>query len=946
MELGDAGCQHYFEVELEDWAGERFQTALQKLIERHEMLRAVIHRQGPQQILGHVGPYELEIQDLRGLSRSLSQAKLEAIRGEMAANVHATDRWSLFEFRASLLDSGRARLHVRINLLISDSRSFEIIFDELNQLYRDPGVLLPEIELSFRDYMLASEAFENSHAFRESKEYWMSRLPTLPPAPQLPLAFSPSSIVQPKFCRRQARLDPATWRILQEKTARIGLSAPGILLAVYAEVLAIWSKSPHFTLNLTLVSRLPLHPQVNHVVGNFTTVNLLEVDNSRPQRFEKRALLQQQQLWQDFDHLHFSGVRVIRELTRMQGVGLKAIMPVVFTSLLTIGADSEEQSLVARLGEPVYSASQTPEVFLDLLAHEDCGSLVMDWFVADEVFPENLIDDLFKAFQTLLEHLVSDESAWTRTLAENSQKLLPAYQMSLLKGVNNTTATRSKELLHTLFLRQVEKRPDQLAVYTQIRQLTYADVYSRACGIEQELLARGLNPNQFVGIVMEKGWEQIVAAMGILFAGGAYVPIDPEFPPERQRYLIENGNVKVVLTQSSVQHRVRVPDNVEILAVDHMQPLEGRPTRAARTRQKQKDFAYMIYTSGSTGQPKGVVVDHHGAVNTIVDINERYGVGPEDRILALSRLNFDLSVYDIFGLLAAGGTIVMPTAKLALDTRHWARLVAREKVTLWNTVPALMGLLVDQVEHSEPIGQSLRVILMSGDWIPIGLPGRIRKLLPKATLVSLGGATEASIWSILYPIETVDTKWKSIPYGKPMRNQTVHVLSRVGTPCPLWVPGQLHIGGVGLAIGYWRDAEKTAASFAYHKLTGERLYLTGDWGRYIPDGNIEFLGREDSQVKVQGYRIELGEIESELIRHEGIDRCIVLVREDTPGAKRLVGYIIQKPGADLQVAGLREYLRAKLPEYMVPSTFMFLGEFPLTMNGKVDRKRLPAPVRA
>ena len=415
--------------------------------------------------------------------------------------------------------------------------------------------------------------------------------------------------------------------------------------------------------------------------------------------------------------------------------------------------------------------------------------------------------------------------------------------------------------------------------------------------------------------------------MGILFTGGAFMPIDPDLPPERQRYLIENGDVKVVFTQSSVRHRVSAPHDVEVLVVDQMEPLAGRPTTLPRTRQKREDLAYNIYTSGSTGQPKGVIVDHCAAVNTILDINDRFHVGSEDRVLALSRLSFDLSVYDIFGLLAAGGTVVMPSPELAQNAKHWAELVRTEKITIWDTVPALMGLLVEQAEHGEPIGQSLRLILMSGDWIPLGLPGQIRRLLPQANIVSLGGATEAAIWSILYPIENVDAKWKSIPYGKPMRNQTFHILNDVEGPCPVWVPGQLYIGGMGLARGYWRDAAKTAASFIHHRGDGDRLYRTGDWGRYLPDGNIEFLGREDFQVKLKGQRIELGEIEAQLTEHKGIDSCVVMVRENKQGEKYLVAYVIPKRGQALQPEALRDFLPAKLPEYMVPSTFVFLKIF-------------------
>ncbi len=513
-------------------------------------------------------------------------------------------------------------------------------------------------------------------------------------------------------------------------------------------------------------------------------------------------------------------------------------------------------------------------------------------------------------------------------------------------AANSTTAPLTADLLHTPFLKQVAERPEQLAVCTPTRRLTYGEVYCYASRIEQELLRCRVQPNELVAVMMEKGWEQIVAVLGIHFAGAAYLPIDPELPAERQRFLLEHAKVRVALTQSSVRNRLSVPASVEVFEVDHLQPAAAETTAPEdRRRQKPEDLAYVIYTSGSTGVPKGVMIDHRGALNTVLDINERFGVGPEDRVLAVSRLSFDLSVYDVFGLLAAGGTIVMPAADLAYDANHWAELILKEKVTVWDTVPALMQLLVDQAGKPERLGDSLRLVMMSGDWIPLGLPDQIRRVLPKANVVSLGGATEASIWSILYPIGKVDANWKSIPYGKAMRNQSFHVLKQDFAPCPALVPGQLFIGGVGLAKGYLHDEQKTNASFVVNPANGERLYRTGDLGRFLPDGNIEFLGREDFQVKVQGYRIELGEIEARLQECAGVDLCIVTVREDTPREKRLVGYVVAKAGMRVDPGEVREQLRAKLPEYMVPAAIVTLDRFPLTPNGKVDRKALPAPAR-
>ena len=732
---------------------------------------------------------------------------------------------------------------------------------------------------------------------------------------------------------------------MKDKTARAGLTPAGVLLAAYAEVLAIWSKNPHFTINLTLFNRLPLHEQANDIIGDFTSVNLLEVNNSKPESFKARARRTQEQLWQDLDHRYFSGVRVIREISRFQGVGPKAIMPVVFTSLLNLGNGGEETTWVERLGKTAYTVGQTPQVCLDYMVQESAGELVINWDAVEELFPAGLLDDMFGAYQRLLQDLAADDSAWQRTLAENARRLIPAAQIALRDAANNTTAPLTGDLLHTPFLKQVAERPEQLAVCTPKRRLTYREVYRSACRIEQELLRCQVKPNDLVAVMMEKGWEQIVAVLGIHFAGAAYLPIDPELPAERQRFLLEHAHVKVALTQSGVRTHLSVPASVEVFEVDQLKPA-GEVAPADRRRQKPEDLAYVIYTSGSTGVPKGVMIDHRGALNTVLDINQRFGVGPQDRILAVSRLSFDLSVYDVFGLLAAGGTVVMPAADLAYDANHWAELILAERVTLWDTVPALLQLLVDQAGKPELLGDSLRLVMMSGDWIPLGLPDQIRRVLPKVNVVSLGGATEASIWSILFPVGKVDPNWKSIPYGKAMLNQSFHVMNPVFAPCPTWVPGQLYIGGAGLAKGYLHDEQKTSASFVVNPASGERLYKTGDLGRFLPDGNIEFLGREDFQVKVQGYRIELGEIEARLQEYAGVDLCIVIVREDTPREKRLVGYVVAKAGATVDPEQVKEHLRAKLPEYMVPVAIVVLDRFPLTPNGKVDRKALPAPARS
>jgi amino acid adenylation domain-containing protein len=538
--------------------------------------------------------------------------------------------------------------------------------------------------------------------------------------------------------------------------------------------------------------------------------------------------------------------------------------------------------------------------------------------------------------------LADREESWH----EKNRQLVPRAQLDQRKAANSTQAAVPDEMLHTPFLAQASRKPHQTAVVAPGRTLSYGELSRLASRLGADLQRIGARPNTLVAVVAEKGLEQIVAVLGTLLSGAAYLPIDTGFSEERIRQLLADGEVRLVVTQSHLDREIQWPEGIQRLCVDDLPPDEAS-AREFVPRQRPEDLAYVIYTSGSSGVPKGVMIEHRQAVNTVLDINRRFGVGPGDRVLALSSLSFDLSVYDIFGALAAGAAIVIPDASTTRDPAHWANLVAREEVTIWNSVPFLMHLLAEHLSGGSAVSlDSLRLVLLSGDWIPLGLPEEVRSLAAGAQVISLGGATEASIWSIFYPVERTDPNWKSIPYGRPLTNQSFHVLNEALEPCPTWVPGDLYIGGAGLARGYWRDQEKTSAQFLTHPETGERLYRTGDRGRYLPDANIEFLGREDLQLKIQGYRVEIGEIEAVLAQHPGLSGVAVTASGPPDGNKHLHAYVVSGQGPAPRVDDLRSFLEARLPAYMVPSTFTFLEALPLSANGKLDRNALPAPVSA
>ncbi|MFC1718243.1 amino acid adenylation domain-containing protein, partial [Candidatus Poribacteria bacterium] len=638
-----------------------------------------------------------------------------------------------------------------------------------------------------------------------------------------------------------------------------------------------------------------------------------------------------------------SGVQVLREMIRRRGDPLRAAMPVVFTSTLGLHESGQSAIELTGLGKICYGISQTPQVQLDYQVSESDGALVYNWDAVEEIFPKGLLDDMFDVYYHFLLRLADDEESWQET----KRQLIPSAQLEQRAAINATEVPVSADMLHALFAKQVQQRPRHTAVVASTRTLDYGAVYHMANKVGRQLRTLGARPNTLVAVVMEKGWEEVIAVLGILQSGAAYLPISPELPKERLWYLLQNGAVELALTQPHLDTKLEWPANIERLCVDDrsLSKMDGDGATLEPV-QRSEDLAYVIYTSGSTGFPKGVMIEHGQAVNTILDINRRFGVGPGDRVLALSSLSFDLSVYDIFGTLAAGGTIVIPDAPAVRDPASWADLIIREEVTIWNSVPALMGMLVEYLDNGTQVPQlPLRLVLLSGDWIPVDLPDRVKPLAEGVQVISLGGATEASIWSIFYPIEDVDPDVNSIPYGRPLTNQSFHVLDESLEPCPAWVPGQLYIGGIGLARGYWQDPEKTKASFITHPDTGERLYRTGDMGRYLTDGNIEFLGREDFQVKVQGYRVELGEVEANLLQHPKVGSTVVIASGERHDNKHLWAYVVPDEQPAAASEELRLFLQEKLPDYMIPSAFVTLDALPLTANGKVDRGALPEPSR-
>lgn len=883
---GDVSCHLYLELDVTDVDLDLLQQAWRALVRRHDALRLVVGADGTQRVLESVPDYHIESQDLAALAAGAQAERLAGIRASMSHQVLPADTWPLFELRASRLGSGRDRLHLSIDTLIADGGSVRILLGELLAVYQ--GRLTPQpLELTFRDYVMADQERRRGAAYERDLAYWQGRLETLPPAPRLPLCAQPESLAETRFGRREEYLPAEVWERLKARAAKERITPSAVALTAYAQILGTWSADDRFTLNLTLFNRMGDHPDLPALVGDFTALSLFEVDGGCRGGFAARARRVQERLWEDLEHRLVSGVHVARELMQRRGAAAAA-MPVVFTSELGTADDGGSAALRDLGAEVVHTITQTPQVWLDHQISEDAGRLRLTWDAVEALFPDGMLDDMFAAYTGLLRALADHDAVWS----DGHHSVLPAWQQEAYRALNATDGPLPGGLLHEPFLARAAVRPEATAVISATGTVTYGELERASASVARAVRDAGAGVGDVVGVLSGRGWEQAAAVLGVLRAGAAYLPLDAKLPEARIAHTLRHAGAVGVVVLPDDGAAAKAPENVVRIVFDPTAARDdgGPEVVSAATAD---DLAYVIYTSGSTGDPKGVVIDHRGALNTVTDVNERFGVGPQDRVFGISALGFDLSVYDLFGTFAAGAALVMPGDDEDRDPVRWSRAVAEHGVTVWNSVPALMEmLLAHSLGNPDAVLGSLRLVMLSGDWIPVGMPGQIREVAPGARVISLGGATEASIWSVLHPVDTVDPQRPSIPYGRPMRNQSMHVLDEAYRPCPVWVPGALFIGGVGLALGYHRAPELTAKAFVSHPVTGERLYRTGDLARLMPDGALEFLGREDSQVKVRGMRIELGEIEAALVRTDGVREAAALV-EGSGSSAQLVAYVVE-----------------------------------------------------
>ncbi len=912
-----------------------FRAAIDLLVDRHESLRTTFNSDGTTILIAKQIKYQCPVIDLSALDDPARELELHNQQQQAVNEKFDLQHGPLFRTKIIKLADREYLAIFTFHHVICDGWSLGIILNELAQIYTDldRGVApsLAPIEY-FSEYAHAETERLESPERAEIEAYWLEKFASLPPIVDLP-ADRPRPPLRTFNSARAYHTLPAT---LVRSIERVGINNRASLMTTLLVAFEIFLAK--ITGQSELVVGVPTSGQMAagrfNLVGHCVNFLPLRSHVDPESNFNDYLKARNHAILDDYDRQDFTFGSLLKQLP----IGRDASrMPLVIAAFnLDVNNDSDRLKFAdLELDISVNPGNfSTFELFLNG-AVNGSGELLFDCQYNTNLFTAATIDRRLTEFEQLLTDIVAKSAQPIRELS-----LLDKAQWQQLVVDWNATQTdypRTK-CIHQLFAERVEIAGEAIAVTFNGRQLTYRELNDRANRVANYLIDIGIAPDDLVGMAIERSLESIVAMLGILKAGGAYLPLDLAYPAERLAYMLENAQTSILLTTTTSIAKLPSYDGRVICLDADGDEIAKSSASNPQPPVRSDNLAYVMYTSGSTGQPKGVCVTHQGVVRLVEDTN--YADFSASQVwLQLAPIAFDASTLEIWGSLLNGAKLVLfPSDKPSLS--ELGQILRQEQITsLWLTA-GLFHLMVD--ERIEDL-QSLRQLLAGGDVLSPTHVQKVLSKLPDCQLINGYGPTENTTFTCCYPIPRTESLLTSVPIGRPISNTQVYILNADLQPVPIGIPGELYIGGDGLARGYLHRPDLTAEKFITNPFGEGKLYKTGDLVRYLPDGNIEFLGRIDNQVKIRGFRIELGEIEAVIGQYPSIKEVCVIDREDRPGDKRLVAYIVTHSQAQLIERELRTFIQSKLPDYLIPSAFVPIDVLPLTANGKVDRRALPAP---
>ncbi|HEY0077786.1 MAG TPA: amino acid adenylation domain-containing protein [Pyrinomonadaceae bacterium] len=910
---------------------EALQRSLHELVRRHESLRTSFPLVGgePAQRIEPRAFVALLAMDLSQYAEAEREERLRRIATEEARLHFDLKRGPLFRSNLLKLAEDDHALIFNMHHIISDGWSIGILIRELATLYDAFAAGKPspleELPVQYADFAVWQRGWLTGEGLALQLDYWREKLsgasvlqlPTdrpRPPAQTFPGANS----------RRV--LPPQLSAALQDLCRREGATLYMLLLAAFQTLLHRYTNQTDIVVGTPIAGRN--HAEIENLIGFFVNTLVLRTDVSGNPTFRELLGRVREVALGAYAHQDVPFEKLVEELNVERDPSRTPLFQVLFAMQ---NAPRPELKLDAGLSfDAVEIEGGAAKFDLSLTFQETAAGLVANVEYNTDLFDASTAERMLRHLEILLEAVVAnpDERISAVTILtgeERARTQATPYQESLQDG----SAT-----IQELFERQVEKTPDAVALISGDERISYGELNARANRLARYLRSSGVGAETLVGILSGRSTEMVVALLAVLKAGGAYVPLDPQYPQERIAFMLEDASVSVLITERALVERLPA-HAARVVLLDEPEVFSSESAENLNAKVAGENLAYVIYTSGSTGRPKGVAIVHRSAVELLRWASTQFNEAELSGVLASTSICFDLSIFELFAPLSTGGKIVLAENALAL-----AELRAADEVTLINTVPSAMAELV----RVGGLPASVRTVNLAGEPLKQALVRQVYRHEHVERVVNLYGPSEDTTYSTV-AVQPRGAKHEPT-IGRPITNTEVFVLDEHLQLVPVGVAGELYIGGSGLARGYLNRPELTAERFIpnpFGEAIGERLYRTGDLARRLADGEIEFLGRVDYQVKIRGFRIELGEIEAAIGRNAGVGEAVVLAREDAPGDRRLVAYAVAREGASLSVEELRGYLKTKLPEYMIPSAFVVLDAFPLTPNGKIDRKALPAP---
>lgn len=712
----------------------------------------------------------------------------------------------------------------------------------------------------------------------KDKEYWINKIKIMPEEPTLPIKTVVDN--DKTFSRLKIKINREKWNDIKKIVNKEGLTPSIVILTAYTEVLRRWSINKDFCINMTVMERSINNKIFDDIIGDFTTVDILDIKNNNLTFLEKSKLIQETFL-SNIEHNSFSGIEVLRELSRVRGKDI--IIPYVFTS--TLGVDIDTSKDFNRKGglfnqsQIIYGISQTPQVLIDCQVIENYKFLEINWDYRKGYFQKYVVEDMFNSFS----NIVNNISKYLSDKDNSFNAPISNYVINRRIELNSNIRNFPKKMLYDGFLYNLENLPDSPAVINKGNSYSYYELGLYVSSLYEKMKEKNVKYKDYVVILEKRGIWQIATVLASLLLGARFIPLDNKQPIKRINKILNNlGNPLIIIDTSN---QIDSNNFININEIDIQNNIS-----VFNPIGEIDDIAYTIYTSGSTGEPKGVNITHNSVMNTIYDVNRIINVKSDDVFFMISKLSFDLSIYDIFGCFEVGARLVVPSDDI--NPNEHLQLIKEHSITIWNSVPSILRMFFNEIkENSIDNILSIKSVLLSGDKIPKEMPEEIRKKFKNPIALSLGGATEAAIWSIYYNIEKYDDD-KNIPYGIPLANQKIFVLDKNLFPCPNWTEGEICISGVGLATGYEGDLKLSGEKFVWNKNSKERVYLTGDIGFYNNEGVVEICGRKDNQIKINGNRIELGEIENTILKLPYVKESIVLAKDFKNNIKKLIAFVI------------------------------------------------------